>query len=98
MSLCNVRCQMANVARMLVEVRTSHVAASAPPAAISVPRGCQLAPIRLDVSFGPLLHREALRGHDRNPMTQDLARSKLQPFVQGRSVTEANNIGKRVAI
>ena len=56
----------------------------------------QLAPSRPAVSFGPLLYGEALRGHDRNWVTQDSARRKLQPFMRGRRLAEADNIGKRV--
>jgi hypothetical protein len=57
----------------------------------------QLAASRLAVSFGPLLHSSAYRGHDRNPVTQYSARRKLQPFMWGRRIAEANNIGKQVA-
>jgi hypothetical protein len=61
-------------------------------------RGRQLASVRLGVSFGPFLNRQALRGHDRNAVSQYPARRKLQLFVRSRRVTEANNIGKRLAI
>jgi hypothetical protein len=59
-----------------------------------VARGRQLAPSRLAVSFGPLLHGEARHGHDRNRVTQDSARRKLQPLMWGRRIAEPNNIGK----
>jgi hypothetical protein len=62
-----------------------------------VARRRQLAPSRPAVPFGPLLYGEALCGHDRNWVTQDWARRKLQPFMRGRRLAEADNIGKRVA-
>jgi hypothetical protein len=97
MSLCNVRDYSPRVPPVPAEGETSHVAVDCGPGALSVARGCQLAPSRPAVSFGPLLHGETLRGHDRNPVPQDSARRKLQPFMRGRRIAEADNIGKRVA-
>ncbi len=95
MSLCNVRGQMAQVAaRSGSRGKTLQVAVECGPGAVSVARGRQLAPSRLAVSFGPLLHGEARRGHDRNRVTQDSARRKLQPLMWGRRIAEPNNIGK----
>jgi hypothetical protein len=97
MSLCNVRRQMAYGMARAIWKAIIACCGERGPVAISVARVCQSARVPLGASFGPLLHREALCGHDRNRMTQDLARRKLQLFLRGRRFTEANDIGKPIA-
>jgi hypothetical protein len=68
MSLCNVVYQTADVAARTGWEADIACCSDAGPVAISVARGRQSAAVRLGISFGPLLHGETLRGHDRNPV------------------------------
>jgi hypothetical protein len=68
MSLCNVHYQLADVAARADWQANIACCSELDPVAISVARGRQSAAVRLGISFGPLLHGETLRGHDRNPV------------------------------
>src|ERR1700688_2622182 len=52
--------------RLLAEGKDIACCSERGPTAISVARGRRSAPVRLDVSFGPLLHGQALCRHERN--------------------------------